>query len=485
MRAGRDQAAQGKLADDAQSQHGGGAAQRQAGADRRAQAVARDARHRRFLHVELVRQTPQSAAFVAERQQLGGGVIAGIADAIARLPARHGRADGDDGARRAVAGAKRKLPVGQIGIFQPLMRAGPDGQLGAGADGADLGGDEDLIGGRRRQLDLADGRLMGFGDDNLACVHETLVRSAGGFLGINYEVAPGLSRVHKMKVSDASQKRPWQQRFCEASLTEGTSLGMNDSATPTISPFRVEPLTDFSRAEARRAMDAALAQVVPQLGRTYPPIINGQTVADGGDVRFAQSLAPQADRRPLRPGQRRSRRTKPSPRRRRRFRPGATPMPAKRADYLFRAAQVMRRRRFELAAWQVYECGKPRREADADVAESIDYCEFYGREMLRLADAATPRRARRGERLFLRAARRHRRHRAVELPAGHPLRHDHGRPRHRQHRRHEAGRAIGGHRRQADGGVSGGRLAARRRQLICRASARKSARRWSIIPMWP
>ena len=84
----------------------------------------------------------------------------------------------------------------------------------------------------------------------------------------------------------------------------------------------------------------------------------------------------------------------------------------------------MRRRRFELAAWQVYECGKPWREADADVAEAIDYCEFYGREMLRLADAAAPRRARRGQRLLLRAARRRRRHRAVELPAGHPVRHD-------------------------------------------------------------
>ena len=46
----------------------------------------------------------------------------------------------------------------------------------------------------------------------------------------------------------------------------------------------------------------------------------------------------------------------------------------------------MRRRRFELAAWEVYECGKQWREADADVAESIDYCEYYGREMLRLAE---------------------------------------------------------------------------------------------------
>ena len=44
----------------------------------------------------------------------------------------------------------------------------------------------------------------------------------------------------------------------------------------------------------------------------------------------------------------------------------------------------MRRRRFELAAWEVYECGKQWREADADVAEAIDFCEYYAIEMLKL-----------------------------------------------------------------------------------------------------
>src|SRR5262249_2997995 len=43
-------------------------------------------------------------------------------------------------------------------------------------------------------------------------------------------------------------------------------------------------------------------------------------------------------------------------------------------------------RRFELSAWEVYECGKQWREADADVAESIDYCDFYAHEMIRLAE---------------------------------------------------------------------------------------------------
>jgi RHH-type transcriptional regulator, proline utilization regulon repressor / proline dehydrogenase / delta 1-pyrroline-5-carboxylate dehydrogenase len=57
-----------------------------------------------------------------------------------------------------------------------------------------------------------------------------------------------------------------------------------------------------------------------------------------------------------------------------------------RAGLLFRSADVMRRRRFELAAWEVFETGKPWREADADVAEAIDFCDFYGREMVRLAE---------------------------------------------------------------------------------------------------
>ncbi len=61
----------------------------------------------------------------------------------------------------------------------------------------------------------------------------------------------------------------------------------------------------------------------------------------------------------------------------------ATP-PRSAADVLVRAAAIMRERRFELAAWEVFECAKPWREAEADVAEAIDFCEFYARQMIRL-----------------------------------------------------------------------------------------------------
>ena len=150
------------------------------------------------------------------------------------------------------------------------------------------------------------------------------------------------------------------------------------------SSFRIEPLSDFSRAESRAAMKSALEQVRRQLGGSYPLVIDGREVSPGA---WIDSLDP-------------SRKTQVVGRCARATTADAEAAvaaalkafpawrdtePARRAQYLFDAANVLRRRRFEMAAWQVYECGKQWREADADVAEAIDFCDFYGHEMLRLS----------------------------------------------------------------------------------------------------
>src|SRR5262249_2612366 len=133
--------------------------------------------------------------------------------------------------------------------------------------------------------------------------------------------------------------------------------------------FKEEPLADFSRAESRAAMQEALQQVAGQLGKTYPLVINGRDIALPATV---DSTTPWHRRRAV------GRCVRGTPELAREAvgaAPAAFPAwratePAKRAQYLFDAADVMRRRRYELAAWQVYECGKPWREADADVAET-------------------------------------------------------------------------------------------------------------------
>src|SRR6185369_17144706 len=58
---------------------------------------------------------------------------------------------------------------------------------------------------------------------------------------------------------------------------------------------------------------------------------------------------------------------------------------AERAQLIFRVAELMRARKHELSAWMIHEVAKTWSEADGDTAEAIDFCEFYGREMLRYA----------------------------------------------------------------------------------------------------
>ncbi|HWT94438.1 MAG TPA: aldehyde dehydrogenase family protein, partial [Solirubrobacteraceae bacterium] len=55
-----------------------------------------------------------------------------------------------------------------------------------------------------------------------------------------------------------------------------------------------------------------------------------------------------------------------------------------RAAALLRAAELLRARRLELAALAVRECGKPWKEADADVCEAIDFLEYYARGAIAL-----------------------------------------------------------------------------------------------------
>lgn len=152
----------------------------------------------------------------------------------------------------------------------------------------------------------------------------------------------------------------------------------------TITEFRNEPFTDFSNPGNANAMQQALAQVRAEFGKTYPLIINGEHITTEETI---------ASRNPANPSEIVGRMASASVEQAEHAIEAANvafeqwrAVPAEqRADYLFKAAAAMRQRKFELAAWLVYEVSKSWVEADADIAEAIDFCEFYGREMLRLA----------------------------------------------------------------------------------------------------
>ncbi len=163
--------------------------------------------------------------------------------------------------------------------------------------------------------------------------------------------------------------------------------------------FANEPFVDFSRPENRAAMEAALKKVAGELGREYPLMIGGERVTTAEKIHSTNPSHPEqvvgvfqkADAVVA------SRAVEEAARA---FESWKRVPAAERAECLFRTAELLRRRKFEISALISYEVGKTWPEADADTAETIDFCEFYGREMLRLA-APQPLTPMRGERNFL------------------------------------------------------------------------------------
>ena len=148
--------------------------------------------------------------------------------------------------------------------------------------------------------------------------------------------------------------------------------------------FRNESPTDFSVEPNRAAMTAALDQVGGDLGKEFPIIIGDERIrrenkftswnpslktqavaicqkATAADVSRAVEVADRA------------------------FRTWSRVPAEERAAVLLRAAGILRRRKYWAEAWQIYEVGKNWGEADGDVAEAVDFLEYYARETLRLA----------------------------------------------------------------------------------------------------
>ena len=152
--------------------------------------------------------------------------------------------------------------------------------------------------------------------------------------------------------------------------------------------FANEPLTDFALAENREAMVAALAEVEENLGHEYSLVIGGRSVQpnlnlvsrDPSDGVTVVGKVPAATPRQAGDAVEAARKAFPAW-----MRTG----PQHRREYLELAADGLRQRRFELAAWMVREVGKTWAEADADVAEAIDFCRYYARQMGALAEGRT------------------------------------------------------------------------------------------------
>jgi 1-pyrroline-5-carboxylate dehydrogenase len=154
--------------------------------------------------------------------------------------------------------------------------------------------------------------------------------------------------------------------------------------TSTLTEFSNEPYADFSLPANRQAMEAALARVRSEFGREYRLRIAGEWIATGDKL---VSVNPSNPRETV------GVHHKATPELASRavesahaFFPRWSRTPAEeRVRLLLDAARILRARKMEFDAWLVFEAGKTWIEAEADVSEAIDFCEYYAREMLRLS----------------------------------------------------------------------------------------------------
>ncbi len=211
------------------------------------------------------------------------------------------------------------------------------------------------------------------------------------------ELVPGMAYLVRRLLENTSNESFVRHRFAEGKdldeliapprvsrLPDPGPPARRPATDPTRpGPYAHEPPAEWRRASVREAMAAAVAAAPSAFGAPVPAVIAGKRVRTGRTITSvdpsdpetvvavsASCGPPEADAAiaaALRAWE------------------GWRRTPARdRSAVLFKAAEWLRARRPELCALEVFEAGKPWAEADGDVCEAIDFCEYYGRQMLRL-----------------------------------------------------------------------------------------------------
>ena len=205
------------------------------------------------------------------------------------------------------------------------------------------------------------------------------------------ELLPGMAYLVRRLLENTSNESFLRKEYVESQslstllappVVEGQTQKQPSSHTG-LAEFRNEPQHNFSLADSRSAMQKVLVNVRSKLGRQWAPLFGGRQLHGpliesrnpgrpdevvGGLSSATEEDVGQAVQQAVHAGE-----------------SWRTTTTAQRVDVLRAAAALMRARRDELAAWEILECGKPWREADADITEAIDFLEFYAADWLRLA----------------------------------------------------------------------------------------------------
>jgi len=216
------------------------------------------------------------------------------------------------------------------------------------------------------------------------------------------ELVPGMAYLVRRLLENTSNESFVRHRFAEgralealvaapdvADLPGPTDAPNVPETDPTLpGPYAPEPLREWRRGSARAGFAVAINATRSDTGISVPALIDGErvhtaaTITSVDPAQIDRVIATSAACTTADADAAVAAAVRVAARWR------STPV-VERAAVLFRAAQWMRERRDRIASLQCFEAGKPWDQADGDVCEAIDFCEYYGREILRLAHGAS------------------------------------------------------------------------------------------------
>ncbi|MEP3480804.1 MAG: proline dehydrogenase family protein [Fuerstiella sp.] len=209
------------------------------------------------------------------------------------------------------------------------------------------------------------------------------------------KLIPGIASLVRGHLENTSNDSYLRHSFSERVATKTLLMKPSENAAKeppvedkVLDGFVNESRTDFSLEENRTVMKAAIDAARDEIGQTWPLVVDGKssesrttlTSRNPSNATEVLGYVAAASQDQAGDAVEAARRTFPQ---------WASMETQNRCEYLELIAAEMRERRFELAAWIILEVGKPWKDADAEVAEAIDFCMYYASEMRRLDQPVT------------------------------------------------------------------------------------------------
>lgn len=162
-------------------------------------------------------------------------------------------------------------------------------------------------------------------------------------------------------------------------------IGSDRSGEPVLNPYRCEPYSDFTEPSAGARYQGALERVAATLGERALLVIGGEHVDTKASIESVNPAYPtelvgtSASGEPDHVEAAIAAAWEAYP-------AWSSRTAQDRAGIIHRVGDIIAERKYEFSAWQTFEAGKNWSEAEADVAEAIDFCRYYAHQALRMSE---------------------------------------------------------------------------------------------------